>query len=57
MYLPKYNTIVVHGVDLNFFLVCWDLGTLDAFGVVVFLFGIRLVDFLDVCTPVLVHDS
>ena len=35
----------------------WDLGILDAFGVVVFLFGIRLVDFLDVCTPVLVQSS
>ena len=38
-------------------LVGWDLGTLDTFGVVVFIFGIRLVDFLDVCTPVLVQGS
>ena len=29
----------------------------DAFEVVVFLFGTRLVDFLDDCTPVLVHGS
>ena len=42
------------GGGFELFLVCWDLGTLDAFGIV-FLFGIRLVDFLDVCTPVLVQ--
>ena len=45
------------GGGFELFLVGWDLETLDAFGVVVFLSGIRLVDFLDVCTPVLVQGS
>ena len=35
--------------EFELFLGAWDLGMVDAFGVVVvFLFGTRLVDFLDV---------
>ena len=46
------------GGELEFFLEDWDLGRVDALEVVVvFLLGIRLVDFLDVCTPVLVQGS
>ena len=46
------------GGELQLFLEAWDLGRVDALEVVVvFLLGIRLVDFLDVCTPVLVQDS
>ena len=37
------------GGEFELFLEAWDLGMVDAFGVVVvFLFGIKLVDFLDV---------
>ena len=43
---------------MKFFLEGWNLGRVDALEVVVvFLLGIRLVDFLDVCTPVLVQGS
>ena len=46
------------GGELEFFLEGWDLGRVDALKVVVvFLFGIKVVDFLDVCTPVLVQGS
>ena len=44
--------------ELEFFLEAWDLGrvnTLEA--VIVFLLGIRLVNFLDVCTSVLIQGS
>ena len=34
--------------EFKLFLEAQDLGMVDAFGVVVFLFGTRLVDFLDV---------
>ena len=36
------------GGEFELFLEAQDLGMVDAFGVVVFLFGTRLVDFLDV---------
>ena len=46
------------GGELEFFLEGWDLRRVDALEVVVdFLLGIRLVDFLDVCTPVIVQCS
>ena len=35
------------GGEFELFLEAWDLGMIDAFGVVVFLFGTILVDFLD----------
>ena len=48
----------VGGSELEFFLEGWDLGRVDATEVViVIVFGIRLVDFLDVCTPVLAQGS
>ena len=46
------------GGELQLFLEAWDLGRVNTLEVmVVFLLGIRLVDFLDVCTPVLVQGS
>ena len=36
------------GGEFELFLEALDLGVVDAFGVVVFLFGTKLVDFLDV---------
>ena len=36
------------GGEFELFLEAQDLGMVDAFGVIVFLFGTRLVDFLDV---------
>ena len=43
------------GGEFEFFFEAQDLGRVNVLEVVVvFLLGIRLVDFLDVCTPVLV---